>query len=610
MRSLKSTRDLTHGSGMNERQRSLWTMSVPITSEYNNAMQGFNGLCYTTSEQHKESTEPRIKRDKSDLMEIHEKLLSTTLFTEDPSLRNIINGIVAEENVNANDYKSVGGKILDKMSGKPVFTFSFKRKDKATTLGDTSAIKIHLDQTIDPILLFQRSMIAIQRGDIDLEHIIRYDLWSFPPSLFEGMNLLRKADKPQLAHAVVEYCSILPDEAIKDSKPIVQHYVIDGGSLLHRLQWKKGETYGAIANTYARFICYHYGKATVIFDGYEGGPSIKDNTHQRRGKNTYPVVNFTEETEFTGKKEDFLTRDCNKQCIINLISVELKRVGCNVIQSSGDADVDIVKAAVKEANLHSTAVIGEDTDLLVLLLYHANAGSNDLYFYSDVKSKEAKVYHINNAKILLGLDICKQLLFIHAFTGCDSTSRIFGIGKKSVFQKFIDKNPTLQACASYFVSQGDACEIIKKLGKQAMAIIFGGEADDSLDYLRYNLFSKKVAVAKSFVTPERLPPTSSSTEFHCLRVYYQIMVWIGMESDMDPLDWGWKLENDKLSPIMTRQKAAPEVLLKMIHCNCTTNCTKHQCSCRGYGLPCTAACGSCQLTTCENPFKVDYDIDE
>ena len=50
MRSLKSTGDLTHGSGMNEEQRSLWTMSMPITSEYNNAMQEFTNLSYTTSE--------------------------------------------------------------------------------------------------------------------------------------------------------------------------------------------------------------------------------------------------------------------------------------------------------------------------------------------------------------------------------------------------------------------------------------------------------------------------------------------------------------------------------------------------------------------------------
>ena len=39
MRSLKSTGGLTHGSGMTEEQRAIWTISVTITTEYNNAMQ-------------------------------------------------------------------------------------------------------------------------------------------------------------------------------------------------------------------------------------------------------------------------------------------------------------------------------------------------------------------------------------------------------------------------------------------------------------------------------------------------------------------------------------------------------------------------------------------
>ena len=185
-------------------------------------------------------------------------------------------------------------------------------------------------------------------------------------------------------------------------------------------------------------------------------------------------------------------------------------------------------------------------------------------------------------KALLGNELCAQLLFIHAFTGCDTTSRIFGIGKKSVFQKLINGDPILQSCANAFVLPEQPCETITELGNQAMAVIYGGKCDDSLSLLRYNSFSKKVAVSKSFVTPERLPPTSSSTRFHSLRVYYQIMVWIGRECDMDLLKWGWKLEANQLVPVMSVMKAAPETLLKMIHCNCSTACSTNLCSCTSF----------------------------
>jgi hypothetical protein len=82
MRSLKSTGGLTRGSGMNEDQRSLWTMYTPIIFEYNNAMQEFNNLAYTTREQHKESTNARIKRDSSDRSKISSKLLPAHLFLQ------------------------------------------------------------------------------------------------------------------------------------------------------------------------------------------------------------------------------------------------------------------------------------------------------------------------------------------------------------------------------------------------------------------------------------------------------------------------------------------------------------------------------------------------
>jgi len=51
--------------------------------------------------------------------------------------------------------------------------------------------------------------------------------------------------------------------------------------------------------------------------------NIKDNMHQRYAENTHPIVNFNAETKFVGRKDDFLSRFCNKQGLINLVTVEL-----------------------------------------------------------------------------------------------------------------------------------------------------------------------------------------------------------------------------------------------------------------------------------------------
>ena len=105
-------------------------------------------------------------------------------------------------------------------------------------------------------------------------------------------------------------------------------------------------------------------------------------------------------------------------------------------------------------------MIGENTDLLTLLLYYAQPEGKDIYFRLD-KSTATTVYHINHLKSALGNKLCSQLLFIHAFSGCDSTHRIFDVGKKAVFQKFVKGNSILESCADHFLSPHKKKELIQ-----------------------------------------------------------------------------------------------------------------------------------------------------
>ena len=286
--------------------------------------------------------------------------------------------------------------------------------------------------------------------------------------------------------------------------------------MIHRIPWKCGNSYGEIAQSYADFTIRHYGlNATVVFDGYGEGPTIKDNTHQRRGQNIHPIVNFTAETKFDGKKDEFLSRDINKQRLINLISAEIEQKGCTVVNAAGDVDVDIVRSAVDASLLYSTTLIGEDTDLLVLLLYYAQENGKGLYFNSDKTKKDGsqKVYDIRSLKKVMGPEICTQLLFIHTLTGCDTTSRIFSVGKKSVFQKLMKGDPVVKSCANAFTVPHQTTEVMDELECQVMAVIFGGKCTDSLAALRCKILSKKVLHSSSFVCLQlNLPPNFTAEE--------------------------------------------------------------------------------------------------
>ena len=80
MRSLKSQGGLTRGSEMSEHQWTVWAMSSTVSSHYNLAMQDLTEISYVKSEQHKELSASRLKRDEKDLGKVAEKLECYTVF--------------------------------------------------------------------------------------------------------------------------------------------------------------------------------------------------------------------------------------------------------------------------------------------------------------------------------------------------------------------------------------------------------------------------------------------------------------------------------------------------------------------------------------------------
>ena len=88
-------------------------------------------------------------------------------------------------------------------------------------------------------------------------------------------------------------------------------------------------------------------------------------------------------------------RDKNKADIIALISSALTKRGCHVIQSPGDADVDIVTATVERSCHCTSTLVGEDTDLLILLLHYSRTDNEIIYYRSDanIQSKEHIAYN-------------------------------------------------------------------------------------------------------------------------------------------------------------------------------------------------------------------------
>lgn len=133
-----------------------------------------------------------------------------------------------------------------------------------------------------------------------------------------------------------------------------------------------------------------------------------------------------------------------------------------------------------------------------------------------------------------------------------------------------------------------------------MLLLYDSRSLECTDKLRHQMLIAKVTTAKSFVTPERLPPTDSSTKYHSYRTYLQINIWKDIKEKMKPEDWGWYIKNNSYYPILGDLPPAPDYLLNMIRCTCTKNCTTLRCGCKRNGLSYSTACGTCQNNGCEN----------
>ncbi|VDI11839.1 Hypothetical predicted protein [Mytilus galloprovincialis] len=576
-------------------QRSQWLLSMPACGEMNQAVQDLTGIGYHTSEQHKEESQARQKRDKDDILTVLSFIKDRDPFKGDDSLRNIENGITADSSVNADSTEEVGKGIIQSLVGKNIMDYTFRKKQQLITLGNKTSVKIDGELVeVDPQLLFQRCTAVANTLFDDISVIFQYELCSVPFSLFDSNG---EAHKSVLFDSI---WNLVKSETTEINTEHVK-YVLDGGSLIHRKPWVKGQTFSSICESYVQYVIKHYADATIVFDGYPDTPTLKDVTHVRRTKGILvPKVEFTADMPCRSKKKFFLSNSYNKQRFIKMLSLKLEDCNYKVVHAPDDADVTIVQTPVQHAQHSQVIVIGEDTDLLVILCSRSQSDHHNIYFKSEPKQStlRIRIWDINKTKEKLGKTICNILPVIHAFTGCDTVSHIFGHGKGAVLKKNMSSQ-YLQEKAMTFLNDSNHNEIAKA-GEKIFLHLYGGLELESLDLLRYRKFASKVLVGNIYVQVHSLSPTSNAAKFHSLRTFYQSKIWIQDDVEIHPIDWGWYTSGNKLLPIRSTLPPAPDKLLKTIRCNCKQNCDSKRCTCRKHGIDCSIGCGEFRGINCTN----------
>lgn len=521
---------------------------------------------------------------------------------------------------------------------------TFKRNGKTLTVASADGpIKLKEDRNLFARLL----LVTKTRPEICIEDCIgNHELSVVPRSLFAADGTMLKCLNKSSLMAILEKLpsSIsssdrepkrIPNEITEDSHcgPSQQTKftvgLIDGMAELQCFHKQESITNcSLLADSFTDILLSkfrNYDELHVIFDRYDVDGSLKSSTRERRlGKQpaiAYHITDTTDITNLTMKR--FLSHVKTKKELTNYLANRILEksleIGRNVVVAWGcecrathrnmshlassheEADTKLLLHAVEvthkgasKINIHSP-----DTDVFVLALRRYPELCADTNFVTG-KGELYRTVPLLPIYEALGPIKASALPGLHAISGADNTGSFAGKGKISFWKAFKNGNN----------------RVISALGNLGKDLLISEETSDALEEficqvylpntqisqvhkLRWWLFSKKQAQSES------LPPTKDALQHAILRSHHQAIIW-NNDTNINPIipspeNYGWKMEGGVWIPILTKQLPAPQCVLQLVKCGCTTSrCQGGRCSCRKAGLLC------CDMCSC---FSGNHDID-
>lgn len=181
-------------------------------------------------------------------------------------------------------------------------------------------------------------------------------------------------------------------------------------------------------------------------------------------------------------------------------------------------------------------------DILVIEVYLfeqlATEGLKELF----IKSKDYFI-PVHDVEKVFSDQEKAMLPLLHAFSGCDTTSFVFGKGKRAFINAVEATNMATDmasVCKKLEVSENIPADIISRSVKLATIVftsLYSSDNFENLDVLRYYLYARRQ-------TLETLPPSDDALKQHVLRLLYQTRTWVQaaqpVRAILEPFKFGWK----------------------------------------------------------------------
>ena len=204
MRSIKCSGGLTRGRGFQESTRNQWISTAHQFASVHDAMTRLTHAEQASSDQHKDMTEARIKRDEEDFEKIYTWLKDHNPFDKsDKKLKSLSSGVVFEKELSCESPEEVGRSIQKQLDDMSVSDAKVKKRDMISCM-DSESNKIQVDKKaveINPTLLFTRLTALASRED-NVSKYFESELTPYPMALFKDGNI-RKTDKASLRNMLL-----------------------------------------------------------------------------------------------------------------------------------------------------------------------------------------------------------------------------------------------------------------------------------------------------------------------------------------------------------------------------------------------------------------------
>ena len=309
-------------------------------------------------------------------------------------------------------------------------------------------------------------LVVSGKRNISLKEVLKYSLGPIPWSLATAKGSFVKTPKSKLLDAIENdahdpLVAALPERSVR---------IFDGMVLLQQLTSVSLSTFGEISEYLLKRITSSPAKIIYFVTDQYKDDSIKGSERQRRASSVIRIQISRREQKRPKQFKKYLGHGCNKVDLVKFLLLDWSdrtrfkqiisgRVIFVTVESDCHriyVDEDVVKCsreeelssnqeeadtkmflccqhAVNHFSAENVCISTVDSDVAVLAIYYYDRVQCNLFVEIGAKSKK-RILSISNIREKIGNGMASSLPGLHAISGCDANSALYGIGKQKVYK--------------------------------------------------------------------------------------------------------------------------------------------------------------------------------